>query len=225
MFPEAEMVCTKTLYNALSSGHLPLTLFDVPELLSRRKTRTNRGRNKRVLGRSIDERPEIANQKSEIGHWEIDTALGKRKGKEAVVLTIIEKLTHKFITIKIANKTSESVEKAMSQLRECFSTKFSTVFKTITSDNGSEFAELSKQEQYGTEVYFAHAYSSYERPQNKRHNRIFRKYVPKGKSIETYSAEQILKFADEINNTPRKVLYYQTPDELFDEYLDEVYAA
>lgn len=43
---------------ALNSGRLPLTLFDVPELLSRRKTKTNRGRNKRVLGRSIDERPE-----------------------------------------------------------------------------------------------------------------------------------------------------------------------
>ena len=149
------------------------------KLLSRRKTKTNCGRNKQVLGRSIDERPEIANQKSEIGPRDIDTVVGKRKGKEAVVLTIIEKLTHKFITIKIANKTSESVEKAMSQLRECFGTKFSTVFKTITSDNGSEFAELSKQEQYGTEVYFAHAYSSYERPQNERHNRIFRKYVLK----------------------------------------------
>lgn len=77
----------------------------------------------------------------------------------------------------------------------------------------SEFAELSKQKQYGTEVYFARAYSSYERPQNERHNRIFRKYVPKGKSIETYSAEQIFEFADEMNNTPRKVLEYQTPDE------------
>lgn len=186
MFPESEMVCTKTIYNALNSGRLPLKLFDVPELLSRRKTKTNRGRNKRVLGSSIDERLEIANQKSEIGHWEIDTVVGKRKCKEAVVLTIIEKLTHKLITIKIASKTSESVEKAMSQLRECFGTKFSTVFKPIISDNGSEFAELSKQEQYGTEVYFAHAYSSYERPQNEHHNRIFRKYIPKGKSIETY---------------------------------------
>jgi putative transposase len=74
---------------ALNSGCLPLILFDVPELLSRRKTKTNRSRNKRVLGRSIDERPVIANQKSEIGHWEIDTALGKRKGKEAVVLQLL----------------------------------------------------------------------------------------------------------------------------------------
>ena len=64
-----------------------------------------------------------------------------------------------------------------------------------------------------------------ERPQNERHNRIFRKYVPKDKSIESYSEEQILEFADKMNNTPRKVLDYQTPDELFDEYLDEVYAA
>lgn len=99
------------------------------------------------------------------------------------------------------------------------------MLKTIISDSGSELAELSKQEQYRTEVYFAHAYSSYERLQNERHNRIFRKYVPKDKSIETYSAEQILEFADEMNKTPRKVLDYQTPDELFDEYLDEVYAA
>ena len=45
------------------------------KLLSRRKTKTNCGRNKQVLGRSIDERPEIANQKSEIGHWEIDTVV------------------------------------------------------------------------------------------------------------------------------------------------------
>ncbi len=53
----------------------------------------------------------------------------------------------------------------------------------------------------------------------------FRKYVPKGKSIENYSAEQILWFAEDMNSLPRKSLGYDTPDDLFEAYLDTVYAA
>ena len=60
---------------------------------------------------------------------------------------------------------------------------------------------------------------------NERHNRIFRKYVPKGKSIENYSAERILWFAEDMNSLPRKSLGYDTPDNLFEAYLDTVYAA
>ena len=101
---------------------------------------------------------------------------------------------------------------------------FSDVFKSITADNGSEFAELSSIEEWGTAIYFAHPYSSWERPQNERQNRVLRKYIPKGKSIESYSADQILMFADEINALPRRSLGYRTPEELFDEFLDLVYS-
>ena len=66
--------------------------------------------------------------------------------------------------------------------------------------------------------------STWERAQNERHNRIFRRYIPKGVSIDLYSAEQILHFADEMNALPRKQLGYRTPDELFEEFLDKVYS-
>ena len=112
----------------------------------------------------------------------------------------------------------------MEVLREEYGTEFfGIVFKTITADNGSEFNELSSFEEYGPKVYFAHPYSSWERPQNERHNRIFRRYVPKGVSIEKYSAEQILRYADDMNALPRKSLGYSTPEELFDSFLDKVY--
>ena len=101
---------------------------------------------------------------------------------------------------------------------------FAEVFKTITADNGSEFERLSELEKYGVGVFFAHPYSSWERPQNERHNRLFRRYVPKGQSIENYSAEQILSFADEMNAYPRRILGYRTPEELFDAFLDQVYS-
>ena len=101
---------------------------------------------------------------------------------------------------------------------------FSEIFKTITADNGSEFARLSELEEVGVSVYFAHPYSSWERGQNERHNRLFRRYIPKGISIDKYSAEQILCCADEMNALPRKLLGYSTPEELFDEFLDQVYS-
>ena len=68
-------------------------------------------------------------------------------------------------------------------------------------------------------------YTSWERPQNERHNGLFRTFVPKGVSIEAFSAEHILTAADELNGRPRKKLGYRTPEELFDEFLDSVYAA
>ena len=97
--------------------------------------------------------------------------------------------------------------------------------RAITVDNGSEFSVFSQIENWGCAVYFAHPYTSWERPQNERHNGLFRTFVPKGVSIEAFSAEYILAAADELKGRPRKKLGYRTPEELFDEFLDSVYAA
>ena len=64
-------------------------------------------------------------------------------------------------------------------------------------------------------VYFAHPYSSWERGTNECHNRMLRRFIPKGKSISEYSIEDIAFFADRINGLPRKILGYKTPEELF----------
>ena len=112
----------------------------------------------------------------------------------------------------------------MEVLREEYEEKFSTVFKTITADNGTEFSELSNLEKYGSLVYFTHPYSSWEWPQNERHNRIFRRFVPKGRSIDRYTAKQILEYADSMNSLPRKIFGYMTPEELFEAFLDQLYS-
>ena len=92
-------------------------------------------------------------------------------------------------------------------------------------DNGSEFADFAQVENWGTKVFFAHPYTSWERPQNERHNGLFRAFVPKGASIEGFTDEDILAAADELNGRPRKKLGYCTPEELFEAFLDAVYAA
>ncbi|WP_296770657.1 helix-turn-helix domain-containing protein [Selenomonas sp.] len=69
-----------------------------------------------------------------------------------------------------------------------------------------------------------HPYSSWERPQNERHNGLLRDFIPKGMSIERFTDEDILNMADELNQRPRRILGYHSPTELFDMFLDEVYS-
>lgn len=225
LFKQEEMVCTKTLYNELAAGNLPLSLFEVPQVLKRKKNKPKNRVNKRPKGRSIEERPSIVDERTELGHWEVDTVVGHRQGKEAVVLSLVERVTDNYIALHIPGRTSEAVMTAMAGLQHEYGDKFSTVFKSFTADNGSEFEHLSRLEQWGSKVYFAHPYSSWERPQNERHNGILRRFIPKGVSMERYTPQDVLFFADGMNGLPRKRLGYSTPEELFEAFLDSVHAA
>jgi len=225
LFAKSKMVCTKTLYNELASGNLPLSPFELPEVLKRKCIRRNGRAHKRLKGRSIDERPEIVDARTEIGHWEADTVIGRRNGKEAAVLTLVERVTNNYVAIRIPGKNSDAVIDAMKLLRAEYGDLFSKIFKSITTDNGSEFEDFAQLQDWGADIYFAHPYSSWERPVNERHNGLLRQYIPKGVSIEKYTPEDVLRFADELNSRPRKRLGYRTPEELFDAFLDSLYAA
>jgi len=226
MFPGSEIICTSTLYREAWSGNLPIGILELPESVKRKRTQPSKTReNKKNYGNSIDLLPEIASQRTEEGDWEGDTVVGKRAGKEAVVLSLLEKKTENYLAVRIPEKTSEAVMAVMEMLKAEYGDRFAQVFKTITVDNGSEFADFVQCESWGAQVFFAHPYTSWERAQNERHNGLFRAFVPKGTSMEDYSAEDILRAADELNARPRKKLGYATPEELFDSFLDRVYAA
>ena len=226
LFADSEMICVKTLYNYVDSMLLALRNIDLPLKVRRRKRRRNVKENLKHLGRSIDERPDEIASRNEFGHWEIDTVIGSKSKSDNVVLTLVERLTRKYIAIKIDGKTASAVSAAMQSLQKYYGDKFSQIFKTITSDNGSEFAELSKLENNTTtKVYFAHPYSSWERGSNERHNGLLRRFVSKGKRIDKYTSDDILFTADWCNLLPRRILEYKTPDDLFENELDKIYAA
>lgn len=222
-FEPQEIPCAKTLYNLLWKGELPLSLFELPEVLSRRQHGKPRI-SKRSCGKSIDERPSEVNERNTFGHWESDTVIGRKRKGEPAVFTIVERLTGCYFSVRIDEKTTDGVVQAMEQLKAQFGSRFSQVFRSITTDNGSEFAAFSAFETLGTKIYFAHPYSSWERPVNERSNRILRRFIPKGQSVAAYTDEQILMFADEINALPRKRLGYLSPEELFDAQLDVIYS-
>lgn len=52
-----QILCTKSIYNMLHRSKLPFTVFDVPQLLKRKKHRNWTRKHKRLRGTSIDQRP------------------------------------------------------------------------------------------------------------------------------------------------------------------------
>lgn len=225
LFGDSGAVCTRTLYAMLHRGHIAIQPGDCPRLLrrKRRKVRHTAVKQNHHYGRSIDERPEHINDRSEFGHWEIDTLVGQRKGKGQVLLTLVERCTKQVFVFRIAGKTSDAVLHAMDHLRCHYKKRFPILFKSITADNGSEFAGLRQLEQYGAAIYFAHPYSSWERGQNEQTNGMLRNFIPKGTPFEKYSDEQLRYIVDCINNLPRKSLGYRTAQYCFDCNLNTIY--
>lgn len=211
-------VSTKTLYNYIDLGLLKVRNLDLP-MKTKLNTKTKRIRkHRRILGTSIAERPLEIEERKEFGHWEIDTVEGKKSNDNAL-LTLVERKTRNYYTIQIDDQDHDSVDYAMRQLQDFYGDLFPQVFKTITSDNGSEFSNLAASLEGVTDVYFARPYAPYERGSNERHNGLLRRYIPKGKAISDYSREAIMHIYQTLNNLPRKILNYQQPAVLFEQEL------
>lgn len=89
------------------------------------------------------------------------------------------------------------------------------IIKTVTADNGSEFADLSFVLDGVADVYYAHPYRSSERGTNEAHNRMLRRDFPKGLSLDTVGPQEVAEAGRKINDLPRHILKYQTPTERF----------
>ena len=207
-------VSANTIYDGIRKGYLEIKTKD----RKRMKGNTKRTRIERKpvpkskKERSIELRPEYINNREEFGHFEMDLVLGKKGKNKECLLTLIERKTRFEIVIKLKNRTSEEVLKAMERIKENLKTYSSNIFKSITTDNGSEFSRYEEIEEIlGTKVYFCHPGASYEKGTNERHNGMLREYIPKGADISKYSSEDLDKIVLKLNDLERKKLNYYTP--------------
>ena len=218
-------VSTPTLYRYIENGYIPgITAKNLRES-SRRKRRYYRTmRVHAPKGTSIEKRPPIISARTTFGHWEMDSIIGKAKGGKESLLVLTERLTRFEIVIRVPDKTSVSTVRALDRLIPKYPR---STFQTITVDNGSEF-----QNCYGMEhdrkgrkrltVYYCHPFTSCERGSNERNNRLLRRYFPKGQSLNKVTQKDCDHAAAIINNTPRKILDYSTPQELFEAELSKL---
>jgi transposase, IS30 family len=213
----SSLICTKTIYNYIDLGLLKVKNIDLPLRVKRQHKSHHCRQNRRILGTSIEERPESINNRSIFGHWEIDTVVGKRNAGE-VLLTLDERMTRKRHILKISGKNKEAVAIGLEKLKKHYGSDFEKIFQSITSDNGSEFSGLT-EELSKTAVYFAHPFSSGERGTNEKQNSLVRRFIPKGKDMANVTEYIVNKVEEWINELPRKMFGYRSPKELFDEQL------
>ena len=120
------------------------------------------------------------------------------------MLTLDERITRFRHIIKIPGRNTQAVEQGLKALRNLYGERFNQVFRSITSDNGSEFASLP-QLLPAIPIYYAHPYSAYERGLNEKQNSLIRRFLPKGRSFDGVTDEQIREMQDWINQLPENL--------------------
>lgn len=212
--PDQPCPSTPTVYRDIDKGLLAVHNADLPMKLRRRVRHGNHHSrlNKKVLGTSIDERPAAVEDRQEVGHWEGDLVKGKRVEDEPALMTMTERKTRFEIIIKLPNYHADTCRKGLESILADYG---ADNFKTVTFDNGSEFAQLGTIN--GTQVYFAHPYSPWERGSNENANGLIREFIPKGRSLHEYDLIDIQSIQDTLNCRPRRLLDYQSASDLMPE--------
>lgn len=164
---------------------------------------------------SIDERPKIVDKKQRIGDWEGDTIIGKQQQK--AIVTLVDRASKLTRIGPVATKHADAVSTIMIDLLK----PMKDITHTITLDNGKEFSAHEKvAKSLNSHVYFAHPYSSWERGLNENTNGLIRQYIPKGSSFEGIGKDRIKFIENRLNDRPRKILGYYTPNEVYQQAID-----
>ena len=229
-WPSKTRICEKTLYNYISNDVIPgISIKDLPNkgrkyVGNKRKPRFSRAA---CAIRSISNRPEYINNRSEFGHWEIDTIKSCADSTVECALTLTERKTRIEIIRKMPNAEACSVVEEINKLEASLGPEiFRKLFKSITADCGSEFMDFNGIENSPngnkrTCLYFAHPYCASERGTNENHNRIFRRFYPKGTDFSKLNPKLFIEIQDWMNKYPRKILNGSTPEMELQKYMGE----
>lgn len=225
-------ICTKTVYNYIDKGvFLCLTNQDLPvKSESKRDYRKIKKVQKRAQsGESISARPEEIDKREELGHWEMDSVMGKQGKSKSCLVVLTERMTRKEYIFKVPDHTAGSVVSVIEALEKEWGNDFSKVFRTITVDNGTEFSDCAGMESSclhpgtkRTKVYYCHPYSSWERGSNENLNKMIRRWIPKGTNFDSKTQEEVLSIQEWMNHYPRRIFGYRTSGELFEEELGKL---
>jgi len=220
--------CERTVYNAINAGFLGVSRGQLPykppdkrpRKAGKRMAYTNAKR------RCISERPSAAEQRSEYGHWEMDTVVGGKGTSPACLLVLTERMSRHEVIRKIPERTQKAVTRMLNKL-ECEPNSIFSTMKTITCDNGGEFLDAEAIElsvnsgKRRCELFFAHPYTASERGSNENANRIVRRFIPKGADISRFTKAQIQDIEDWINALPRKLLDGLSAEEKVQRYFNK----
>lgn len=232
-WPFKTHICASTAYNYIRGEIFgdELTVSMLPQHGKRHQPERPAGSMPRKpAGRSIEDRPEHINDRSTFGHWEMDS-VESCQGVSNTYIVMTERKTRWELIIPSPDKTAASVVAAIDGLEAKYGDLFPKVFRSITCDNGCEFADAAGIERSAsgkgtrTEVYYCHPYRPSERGSNENQNGLIRRHLPKGTDLSTVSYEKTKRIEDWLNNYPRKMFGYLCSEQLFREEIALILAS
>jgi IS30 family transposase len=227
-WPTKSRISVKTIYRYVAKGILPeCSEKDLLRKGGTKKRERKEGKSIRHVadGHSISERPQGANDRTEMGHWEHDTVHGPIGSKPCLFTMTSRKLRCEIIR-RLENCTEDAVKTEIDKIERLLGDKFSSFFITSTADNGSESADSDLLEFSCIErgkkrmrIYYAHAYHSCERGTNENHNGMIRRFFPKGTDFTNVTDAHVLEVQRWMNTYPRKILGGLSPLEALEKEL------
>ena len=205
-------LCKESIYQAIYDAAVAIT-----------RPARRRRRRRRLLGlqrrgrltamRMIDERPAVAEDRVQPGHWEGDLIMGA--GNRSAIGTLVERTTRFLILLRFPDgiATTDEVRDAITQALESLP---AGLRRTLTWDQGKELAMHQQiTSAIGTGVFFCDAHSPWQRGSNENTNGLLRDYFPKGTDLSVHTAVDVGRIAAEVNDRPRKTLGWGRPAQLF----------
>ena len=172
------------------------------------------------LHRSIEKRELTISTRQELGHWELDSVIGKSKGKKESCLVMSERKTRAEIILKVESKTADATAKALTRLRKEIGRDWKTLVKTITCDNGTEFADQKSIDALGVTTFYCHPSAPSERGTNEVTNKLVRRKLPKGQSMKKVTQKQATEVQHWVNDYTRPMFGGKSAKQVLEEELE-----
>lgn len=205
----------KSIYRWIYNGLLEVPLTVLRQKGKRQKPRETRGRFN--IGTPISKRPKEVRKREIFGHWELDTVVSGRGQAKGCVATFIERKTRWYFGVLIPDRSATSMEAAVRRLHKQLP---QGAIQTATTDRGKEFSCYKVLENdLNIQVYFADAYSSWQRGSNENGNGLLREFFPKKTNFDQVTEDEMKQALQFINHRPRKCLGWKTAHEAFQEEL------
>jgi transposase, IS30 family len=185
----------------------------LPRAKCRRGYRSNKACSPAVFIKdrvSIHQRPPDAEDRGDPGHWEADCMSFSKYGQ--AVLMLHNRSSRILFAARPPNKAAAPTAQTLLALLEPMPGSFR---KTITFDNGTEFAHHSELHAIDFKTYFCDPHSPWQKGSIENAIGRMRRFMSRKTDLATLSDQDFNAFLLTYNNTPRKCLGYKTPAEVF----------
>ena len=216
-YKDQHFPCYKTIYKWINEG----TIINGNKKLLRRKGKGGwyETRGKFNKGKSIRKRDKKIYKRADYGHWELDTVVSGLGKSTVCFITLVERKSRFYKAIKSPNRHADVVARLIIDYLKQYP---SELVKTITTDNGNEFADWQTiEKELNCEVYFCDTFCAWQKGSNENSNGLLREFFPKGFNLSRYTQVYIDKKVNLINNRPRKCNNWISPSKLMSEAISE----